>query len=156
MSTTTNTPMATGPVVAGSEDTGVSMRRYTAADLLAVVRVVAGAAGRRLVWLAGWMARHYHWTVAWMVVAAVLWSAGVSALVPVLAGVGPGVVCAVWAGLTPSGYERWCAGPARRLGWRIRSRRSWAHVARTCGLSARQVVARKRDKATGKTGRSSW
>jgi DNA segregation ATPase FtsK/SpoIIIE, S-DNA-T family len=166
--TTTNTPMVTGSVVAGSvvagsavagsaveavEDTGVmvSVRRYTAADLLAVAKVAVLAAGRWLAWLAAWLARHSHWTVAWMVVAGLTWLGDPTAAVwPLLAGVGPGLVCMVWAGVWPSGYERWCAGPARRTGWRVRARRSWNHVARTCGLSARQVVARKKDPATGR------
>jgi DNA segregation ATPase FtsK/SpoIIIE, S-DNA-T family len=161
MTTTTNPTTATtalvvagsadtGSAEAGSDEAGVVVRRYTLAEWFAAGRVVAGGVGRWLAWFGLWTFRHYHWTVAWLVVTVVCWSVGLPPLWPVLVGLGPGLGCATWAGLTPSGYERWCGGPCRRLGWRVRAWRSWAHVARTCGLSARQVVKRRRDSKTGK------
>ena len=48
----------------------------------------------------------------------------------VVLGLFPGLVSAVWDWGWPVGYERFCAGPARRWAWRHRARRIWPRLAR--------------------------
>jgi S-DNA-T family DNA segregation ATPase FtsK/SpoIIIE len=53
-------------------------------------------------------------------------------------------MCTVWHAVWPVSYERLCAGPARRAGWRWRTRRRWEAIAERCGLTDRfQVTVRR-------------
>ena len=97
-------------------------------------------------WLGGWLVRHRRWIVLWLVLAAV---AGIldrpsTGAWVVLLGLTPAVACTVVHGLAPVGYERWCAGPARRFGWRRHVRRRWAGIAESCGLAHTVPSTRRR------------
>jgi S-DNA-T family DNA segregation ATPase FtsK/SpoIIIE len=61
----------------------------------------------------------------------------------VVLGLVPGIVAAAWDWGWPVGYERFCAGPSRRWGWRHRARRIWPKLARECGLSVQRNVRRR-------------
>jgi len=50
----------------------------------------------------------------------------------------------VWWSRWPVSYERVCAGPCRRLGWRRWVRRSWPHLAQECGLSVQRTRTQHR------------
>lgn len=93
-----------------------------------------------------WVARHGRF-VFWVALAAALLAfplgaPGKGRLLVVLALV-PGLVAAVWDWGWPVGYERFCAGPSRRWGWRHRARRIWPKLARECGLSVQRNVRRR-------------
>jgi DNA segregation ATPase FtsK/SpoIIIE, S-DNA-T family len=126
------------------------MVRDRSATGLAVAWVAGRGAGVWGWWCVRWCARHYYWTLGASFAVIVALAVDASLVWPLLIGVGPLVVCATWAGVAPAGYEGWCAGPARRLGWRVMAWRRWRRVAVNCGLAARQVVKRKRDSKSGK------
>ena len=93
-----------------------------------------------------WLARHGRF-VFWVVLAAAfvafpLGDPGKGRALVVL-GLLPGLVSAVWDWGWPVGYERFCAGPSRRWGWRHRARRIWPKLARECGLSVQRNVRRR-------------
>lgn len=116
---------------------------------------VLAYAGSQVVWLGGWLVRHRRWCVVWTTAAAVAWlldsPAGLSPVWLLLVGLGPGPVCALWRGLAPGGYERLCAGPARRMGWRYRIRRQWPLLADRCRLADRVPAARRTGHGTKTT-----
>jgi S-DNA-T family DNA segregation ATPase FtsK/SpoIIIE len=93
-------------------------------------------------WLAGWLGRHRRWCAGWILIVGLVGLAGDTRSGLTLLGVAlaPGLGCTVWQGLWPVGYERWCAGPLRRLGWRYRVRRGWKAIAERCGLVDRVRV----------------
>ena len=93
-----------------------------------------------------WLARHGRFVI-WVVLLAALIAfplgqPGKGRLLVVL-GLVPGLVAAAWQWSLPVGYERFCAGPARRWGWRHRARRIWPKLARECGLSVQRNVRRR-------------
>ena len=93
-----------------------------------------------------WLARHGRF-VFWVVLASALVAfplgdPGKGRLLVVL-GLLPGLVAAAWDWGWPVGYERFCAGPSRRAGWRHRARRIWPRLARECGLSVQRNVRRR-------------
>jgi hypothetical protein len=98
-----------------------------------------------------WLVSHRRWSLRWAVVVVVLRvaAAGVQlGPVPVwvvVLGVAvvPAVVVGVWDVVWPVSFERWCAGPVRRFGWRRWVRRSWPVLARECGLSVAREVRRR-------------
>jgi len=98
-------------------------------------------------WLGRWFRRHRRWGAGWLVLAALVTLAGdaASGLTLLSLGLVPGLVCTVWHGLGPVSYERLCAGPARRIGWRWHCRRRWSGLAESCGLTARVPVTKVRD-----------
>lgn len=55
----------------------------------------------------------------------------------------PAVVATVWGRLSPLTFERCCAGPLRRFGWRRWVRRTWPSLARECGLSVQRKTTRR-------------
>jgi S-DNA-T family DNA segregation ATPase FtsK/SpoIIIE len=93
-----------------------------------------------------WVARHGRF-VFWVVLVAALLSIPLGQLdrgrALVILGLLPGLVAAVWDWGWPVGYERFCAGPSRRWGWRHRARRIWPRLARECGLSVQRNVRRR-------------
>jgi S-DNA-T family DNA segregation ATPase FtsK/SpoIIIE len=96
----------------------------------------------RRVWVLGWVRQHPRWCATWVLVAGCTAATGDlwSGLMLLAAGLAPGLVCGVWHGLAPAGYERWCAGPLRRAGWRRVARHRWAGICESCGLSTRVPV----------------
>ena len=93
-----------------------------------------------------WVARHGRF-VFWVVLLAALLAMPLGqperGRLLVVLGLLPGLVAAVWDWGWPVGYERFCAGPARRWGWRHRARRIWPKLARECGLSVQRNVRRR-------------
>lgn len=97
-------------------------------------------------WLTRWCRRHPRWTFSWLLLAGVVWLFGSGSSVwPLVIGLAPGLVCTLWHAISPVSYSRCCAGPARRFGWRWRTRRRWALIAEACGLTTREVVTAHRD-----------
>lgn len=70
---------------------------------------------------------------------------GIAFWVALLVGIVGGVLIA-WRIQSPYGYELHCAGPARRLRWRLWAWTSWERLSKRCGLaSAEQVTRRDRE-----------
>ena len=101
-----------------------------------------------------WVWSHRVWSRRWLLLAVSLWALGsvgavwhigpVPALLLVLAvWVLPAAVAAVWGTWWPVSFERTCAGPLRRWGWRRWARRHWAEVSRAVGLSAKGDAKRR-------------
>lgn len=89
-------------------------------------------------WVVAWARNHRRWLAVWLIVASTAFLLGSTgtALEAAAVGVGPALIGLVWRAIAPVGFERWCAGPARRLGWRRRLRgRRWLDVAQRCGLT---------------------
>ncbi|MGL5857878.1 MAG: FtsK/SpoIIIE domain-containing protein [Angustibacter sp.] len=146
--------------------TAVTRRSLTwAGVLLALARVLLVAvrlSGRAvvvsarfagwLVWeLLRWCARHRRWT-AWTIAAPAVLLVPLAVAVPDVrptvalvfaAGLAPGVVCVVAAWVWPVGWERWFAGPWRRLGWWCWAWSRWTRLCRACGLSVQVRVVEK-------------
>jgi len=106
---------------------------------------------RNVGWLALWVRRHRRWVGLWVALAALAWLLGPEgsrssvASLAMAMGMGPGLACAFWHGLAPASYERICAGPARRMGWRWHCRRHWPGIAESCGLTTQARVPVRRD-----------
>lgn len=101
-------------------------------------------------WLGYWARDHRRWLGAWLVIATLATLLGHLSLAGKVAGIAlsPALVGMIWRGITPVGYERWCAGPVRRLGWRRHVRRRWLAIADRCGLTA-SVPVRTRQRRDG-------
>lgn len=67
---------------------------------------------------------------------------GLALWVAVLAGVVAAVMVA-WRVQSPEGFERDCAGPARRLRWRLWAWIFWERLSKRCGLAASEQVTRR-------------
>lgn len=93
-------------------------------------------------WLGRWARRHWRWCAVWSWLAVLaFFSTGTGdALALAAVGVAPGVLGLAWRGVSATGYETFCAGPLRRLGWRLRTRAYWRVVAERCGLTERVPV----------------
>ncbi len=120
----------------------------TAVEVVSTARIGVSAAGRllRLVaglagWVAGWGGRHWRYVAALVLVGVLGALLGRPRLpgLTVLAVVVPAMVGAAWARWWPLSYERWMAGPVRRVGWRRWARREWPDLARECGLSVQRT-----------------
>ena len=101
-----------------------------------------------------WVWAHRVWSRRWLLLALSLWALGsagavwhigpVPALLLVLTvWVLPAATAAVWGTWWPVSFERVCAGPLRRWGWRRWARRHWAEVSRAVGLSAKGDAKRR-------------
>lgn len=92
----------------------------------------------RVVW-AGvrWGVRHWRWSVVCAVLASGWWVIGWQrpAVVALLVGLVPAVVCGMWSTASPGSWELLVAGPVRRFGWWCWARTQWKHVARAVGSS---------------------
>lgn len=128
---------------------GVDGARFRAAAAVAF----KGAA-RMLRAVAVWVWAHRVWSRRWLMLAVALWALGsvgavwhigpVPALLLVLGvWVLPAGVAAVWGTWWPVSFERLCAGPLRRWGWRRWARKHWAQVSRAVGLSAKGDAKRR-------------
>lgn len=101
----------------------------------------------RLVWWwLGWVGRYWRATAAAVLVGLLAWwrDAASVALLAVGLLLVVSVSATAWCARWPGSYERVCAGPSRRLGWRRWARRSWPHLARECGLSVQRPRTRHR------------
>ncbi|MDN5893286.1 MAG: hypothetical protein L0H93_04605 [Nocardioides sp.] len=95
-------------------------------------------------WQSWWLFRHRRWLTTWLVLATIAGLVGGPGLYLLGVGFAPFVVCALWHGIAPAPYERWCAAPARRLGWRWWARRHWTGLAERCGLTDHVAITRHR------------
>jgi S-DNA-T family DNA segregation ATPase FtsK/SpoIIIE len=107
---------------------------------LAEVGQVLRETGRLLWWLLRWIGRHWRYTVVWLLVAFIADAVETPRVkaAAVLAFAVPAVAAVVWSRCWPFSYERFAAGPSRRLGWRRWARRQWPSLARECGLSVQR------------------
>lgn len=98
-------------------------------------------------WQGQWCRRHRRWCAGWLMVASFVMLAGhlASGLWVFGYGLAPALVCTLWHALGPVSYERLCAGPARRIGWRWHCRLRWLQLAESCGLTSRVPVTKVRD-----------
>lgn len=98
-------------------------------------------------WLARWIRRHPRWCGGWLVLIVLAARFGFASPVTyAVIGGAPIVLCFVWHAASPPGYERFCAGPSRRLGWQWRVRTGWKRIAERCRLCDRvQVTVRTRE-----------
>ncbi|MGL5862214.1 MAG: hypothetical protein ACRCY9_13260, partial [Phycicoccus sp.] len=101
-----------------------------------------------------WLLSHRRWSRRFLAVVAAVAGVAYLGLDVAVAGVPvwlavvvvwlvPAVVVGVWDTAGPVSFERWCAGPLRRFGWRRWARRSWPLLARECGLSSSRNVRRR-------------
>lgn len=107
--------------------------------------IVSGARTTGMVswWVAGWCWAHKRYTLALTAAGALSWWAHeLRALTGLtLALVVPALVASLWRETNPVSYERWCAGPWRRLCLRWWWRRSWASMSQVLDLG-REVTRR--------------
>lgn len=103
------------------------------------------ALSRELGWLGRWCGRHHRWFATGLTSTAVAlmtghpsWAVLLSALT-----LAPGLACARWNAVAPISYDRFVAGPTRRLSWWWHARWRWQRLARVCRLADRQVVGTK-------------
>ncbi len=126
---------------------GTMSTGQASAPVRAAASAAAGAFGlaRLLPGVARWVWATRRWALPLLALAVlagrlgwprVAWPAAVLAVVPA-------VVATVWGRLSPPTFERCCAGPLRRLGWRRWARRTWPSLARECGLSVQRKTTRR-------------
>ena len=102
---------------------------------------------RNPMWLLHWVERHPRWSGSWIVLTVLAaWIGLASPVTCAVIGGAPALVGFVWQAASPGGYERFCAGPLRRFGWRFWTRVRWKRLAERCRLSDRiPVIVRTRE-----------
>ncbi|HSX67126.1 FtsK/SpoIIIE domain-containing protein [Nocardioides sp.] len=98
-------------------------------------------------WLARWARNHRRWLAGWLIVAslAMLLGSTATAAQTTAVAVAPGLLGLIWRAAAPVAFERWCAGPARRLGWRRHVRGQWVGIAEWCHMTERVAHSVRRD-----------